>query len=103
MLRLEPETRRVIVGPKSALGRMRLLATGLNWLGEGTSPPPGMPASVRIRSAAEPAPARLFPAGEGAVEARFETPRFGVAPGQAAVFYDGSRVLGGGWIAAGDG
>ncbi len=103
VLRLEPETRRVIVGPKSALGRMRLLATGLNWLGEGASPPPGMPASVRIRSAAEPAPARLFPAGEGAVEARFETPRFGVAPGQAAVFYDGSRVLGGGWIAAGDG
>ena len=53
---------------------------------------------VRIRSTMEPVPGRVFGTGEGRAEVELTTPEFGVSPGQAAVFYDGSRVLGGGWI-----
>ena len=63
---------------------------GINWLGEDQRD--GL--SVKVRSLARPAPARL----EGD-RVLFETPEYGVAPGQAAVIYDGERVLGGGWIA----
>ncbi|MGH7186711.1 MAG: aminomethyltransferase beta-barrel domain-containing protein, partial [Pseudomonadota bacterium] len=51
------------------------------------------------RSAAEAAAATLQPIEAGAM-IEFDTPQFGVAPGQAAVFYRDSRVLGGGWIAS---
>jgi tRNA-uridine 2-sulfurtransferase len=55
-------------------------------------------AGVRIRSAHREAPALLEPAGGGRVRVRFDEPQSAVAPGQAAVFYDGDRVLGGGII-----
>jgi tRNA-uridine 2-sulfurtransferase len=44
------------------------------------------------------APARLLPLGPDTVEVRFATPQAAVAPGQAAAFYQGDRLLGGGWI-----
>jgi tRNA-uridine 2-sulfurtransferase len=89
VVRLEPEARRVVAGPRSALAVRAARLSGLNWLGEDQSG--GL--SVKVRSMARPAPARF--AGD---EIRFETPEYGVAPGQAAVLYEGSRVLGGGWI-----
>jgi tRNA-uridine 2-sulfurtransferase len=89
VLRLEPETRRVVVGPRAALavGAARLL--DVNWLGEDQRE--GL--SAKVRSLARPAPARFD--GE---TVRFDAPEYGVAPGQAAVLYDGDRLLGGGWI-----
>ena len=45
-------------------------------------------------------PARLEIAGDGGARVTFAEPQAGVAPGQACVFYQGTRVLGGGWIAA---
>jgi tRNA-specific 2-thiouridylase len=55
---------------------------------------------VKIRSGHEGAAARLFPkSGEG-VEVRFAEPQRAITPGQATVFYEGDRVLGGGWIRA---
>jgi len=89
VVRLEPESRRVVVGPKAALAVRAARLSGLNWLGEDQIE--GL--TAKVRSMARPAPARF----EGG-EIRFETPEFGVAPGQAAVIYEGSRVLGGGWI-----
>jgi tRNA-uridine 2-sulfurtransferase len=89
VVRLEPEAGRVVVGPKSALAVRSARLSGLNWLGEGQKD--GL--AVKVRSMARPAPARFD--GE---RIAFETPEFGVAPGQAAVLYDGDRVLGGGWI-----
>ena len=97
VLKLEPESKRVIVGPKSALAVRAAELSGINWLGEGRSED----LTVKVRSLARPAPARfetVSEAGSGIV--RFEQPEFGVAPGQAAVIYQGSRVLGGGWIDA---
>jgi tRNA-uridine 2-sulfurtransferase len=97
VLRLEPEARRVVVGPRAALGRRRVLLRDVNWLG----PEPdadGIEVSVKLRSAQPPLRARLRldPAGGG--EAELAEPAFGVAAGQACVAYDGTRLLGGGWI-----
>jgi tRNA-specific 2-thiouridylase len=61
---------------------------GRNWIAEDQRS-----VSVKVRSLAPPVPALID--GD---EVRFERPEYGVAPGQAAVFYDGSRLLGGGWI-----
>ena len=92
VLKLEPETRRVVVGPKSALAVRAALLSGINWLGDAER---DLPVTAKVRSLAKPVPARL----EGD-RLLFESPEYGVAPGQAAVFYAGDRVLGGGWIEA---
>jgi tRNA-specific 2-thiouridylase len=89
VVRLEPEARRVVVGPKAALAVRAARLSGLNWLGEDQRD--GL--AAKVRSMARPA-AAAFDGGS----IRFDPPEFGVAPGQAAVIYEGSRVLGGGWI-----
>jgi tRNA-specific 2-thiouridylase len=90
VVRIEPDTRRLVVGPRSALAVESMRVEELSWIGEGQSE-----VSVKVRSLA-PAVAAFIEDGW----VRFAKPEYGVAPGQAAVFYDGSRVLGGGWIAA---
>ena len=95
VVRLEPEARRVVVGPKTALATQRIRLSGVNWLGE--VPAGGIEAAVKLRSASAPVPATITPAA-GAAEVFLHQPQFGVAPGQACVFYAGARVLGGGWI-----
>ena len=91
VVRLEPDARRVVVGPKAALAVRAAHLSGINWLGEEQDE--GL--AAKVRSMARPAPARFD--GESI---HFDTPEYGVAPGQAAVIYEGSRVLGGGWIEA---
>lgn len=90
VVRLEPDTRRVVVGPREALAVARLRIVEPNWLGDVQ----GRPLMTKVRSMAKPVPATL----DGSW-LHFDTPEYGVAPGQAAVLYDGARVLGGGWIA----
>jgi tRNA-specific 2-thiouridylase len=97
VLRLEPERRRVVVGPHGALGRRRVALGGLNWLGPPV-PAEGIGVAVKLRSAQPPVAARVFLAESGAGEVELAAPAFGVAPGQACVVYDGTRLLGGGWI-----
>ncbi|WP_410001601.1 tRNA 2-thiouridine(34) synthase MnmA [Sphingosinicella rhizophila] len=89
VVRLEPGVRRVIVGPKSALAVRTAHLSDINWLGEAQKE--GL--TAKVRSMARPAPARF----DGR-SLHFLDPEYGVAPGQAAVIYDGDRVLGGGWI-----
>ena len=89
VLRLEPESGRVVVGPKRALAVRAARLSGVNWLGEGQRER----LAVKVRSLAKPAPARFD--GESV---HFAAPEYGVSPGQAAVLYEGDRVLGGGWI-----
>jgi tRNA-specific 2-thiouridylase len=89
VIRLDAARREVVVGPKSALAVRAARIEGLNWLGDGHDGA----MTVKVRSMAKPVPARLD--GDRVV---FETPEYGVAPGQAAVLYAGERVLGGGWI-----
>jgi tRNA-uridine 2-sulfurtransferase len=97
VVRLEPETRRVVVGPRAALGAQRVALSDINWLGE-APPADGIAVRVKLRSAQPPLPARLFVDGAGGGTVLLDEPAFGVAPGQACVVYDGTRVLGGGWI-----
>ena len=89
VLRLEPERRRVVVGPKRALAVRAARLSGVNWLADDLSGP----LTAKVRSLAKPVPARLDDD-----RVIFLTPEFGVAPGQATVLYAGDRVLGGGWI-----
>jgi len=100
VVRLEPETRRVIVGPKAALARDRVILRDLNWLPGEPLGSEGRRVAVKLRSASEPAAATLYPLSEGGAEVVLDTAQFGISPGQAAVCYEGTRVLGGGWIAA---
>jgi tRNA-specific 2-thiouridylase len=88
----------VVLGPKRALEMSGLITEPVNWLLSGPVAA-GTPAEVQIRYHHRPAPARLFPRADGSVEVRFETPQSAVTPGQACVFYDGDRVLGGAAIA----
>jgi tRNA-specific 2-thiouridylase len=90
VIRIDPAQRAVIVGPKAALAVASASLTDINWLGDDFSGP----LTAKVRSMARPVPARLE---DGRLI--FDTPELGVAPGQAAVLYDGERVLGGGWIA----
>ena len=90
VVRLEPDTRRVVVGPRAALAVDAARIERINWLGGDFAGP----LTVKVRSMAKPVPARLL--GDRVL---FDAPEYGVAPGQAAVLYAGDRVLGGGWIA----
>ena len=99
VIRLDAANRRVVVGPVADLARREVAVREVNWLSPSPMPPTGIRVEAKLRSAAEPAAATVAARGAGAMIA-FDQPQFGVAPGQAAVFYSGTRVLGGGWITA---
>jgi tRNA-specific 2-thiouridylase len=98
VLAIEPESRRVVVGPRSELGEDRVEIDELNWLPLRAPASDGVRLTVKLRSAQQPVPATLQASAADRAELVLETPVEGVAPGQAAVLYDGGRVLGGGWI-----
>ena len=96
VLRVDPSANRVAVGDRDELLAPGLVGERAHWIG---SPPSGeLEATVRIRSRHPGVRSRIRPLSGGAVEIEFERDQVGVTPGQAAVFYDGSRVLGGCWI-----
>jgi tRNA-specific 2-thiouridylase len=99
VVRIEPETRRVVIGKKEELARRELTAGRTNWL---IDDPPTIGetfrcmAKIRYNSPRHPATCEILP--DNRLQLIFDDPRYGVAPGQAAVCFDGDRVLGGGWI-----
>jgi tRNA-specific 2-thiouridylase len=103
---IEKETNRVVVGPKQALARRHILLEGVNWLGDAPLPEAveeALPLFVKIRSTRPPAAARVWRDGHtGVTHVALAVPEYGVAPGQACVFYErpgpGARVFGGGVI-----
>jgi tRNA-uridine 2-sulfurtransferase len=96
--RLEPDRRRVVVGPRAALACREALLSEVNWLGCEALPESGTRLEVRHRANEPTVPARVLPLPGGRWRVEFAPPQSGVAPGQACVFYAGSRVMGGGWI-----
>ncbi len=101
--RLEPEKRRVVVGPKRALLRDRLAVGEVNWLGAEALAADGIKVTVKLRSAQDPVPAMAYGRPGDAAEVVLDEPQAAIAPGQACVFYGGDQVLGGGWIKRDDG
>jgi tRNA-specific 2-thiouridylase len=96
VVELDAERHRVVVGPATALDRSSCRLRAVNWLGEGGFD--GARVSVKLRSASRAVAATLADLGDGGAEVRLDAPFSAIAPGQACVFYDGDRLLGGGWI-----
>lgn len=96
VVRLERDTQRVVIGRQEELARSEFSARATNWLIE----PPREPlvCTVKIRYRSQPARAQVTCLPDNRLQIVVEEPRHGIAPGQAAVCYDGDRVLGGGWI-----
>ncbi|MDP2192919.1 MAG: tRNA 2-thiouridine(34) synthase MnmA, partial [Alphaproteobacteria bacterium] len=97
---INPELKHVIVGPKEALAVHELNLKDVNLLAPIGQFENGYACSVKIRSTHAPVPATVLMNPQEPMKAtvKFESPEFGVAKGQACVFYEGERVLGGGWI-----
>ena len=96
VVRLEADDNRVVVGPESALYSADAWISGVNYI-DGEDPVDGTPVSVKIRYKAYEAPATLYPRQGGALVC-FQDPQRSVTPGQAAVFYHGDVLVGGGTI-----
>jgi tRNA-specific 2-thiouridylase len=94
---LDGDRNRVLVSASGAPRCAGLVADGLSWV-SGRVPERALQVRVRVRHRQAPMPAELRAHENGAVTVLFETEIAAVTPGQAAVFYDGDRVLGGGWI-----
>ena len=84
------------MGSKDDLKRVDMIVKDLSWICEDTSDRANV--TVKIRSAHDGVLANLNRVEDGCVKVSFRNPVEGIAPGQAAVFYDGDEVLGGGWI-----
>ena len=99
VLAVDAGRREVVVGPRAALLRDRIMTGPLNWQ-SGAAPEPGEARAVtaRLRSSHPGATARLTRAPDGTAVVALDRPEPATAPGQACVLYDGDLLLGGGWI-----
>ena len=95
MIALDAPNARVVVGPRQALRTRSVFLRDVNWLRDVSAP---FECAVKVRSTRPPVAARVTPLAEGRAVVELLAPEESVAPGQACVFFDGSRVLGGGWI-----
>ena len=101
VIKLDVESKKVIVGPKALLKTSHVPLAQVNWLGDTPiHKKKEWHVSVKVRSTRPPREAILKPANDNLASVELVTPEEGVSPGQACVFYErtGSRVLGGGWI-----
>lgn len=94
-----PQSHKVFVGPYEALGRRIVHVTRVNWLGTNDLSLTSMRLHVKLRSTHSPVSAHVtIDKNNATATVHLDTAQHGIALGQAAVFYDGKRVLGGGWI-----
>jgi tRNA-specific 2-thiouridylase len=101
VLRLDPATRRVVVGPKASLATRIVPVREINWLGDAAfDSQKEWHLEVKVRSTRPPRAAIVRPLSATEAEVELLDPEDGIAAGQACVFYapEGSRVFGGGWV-----
>ena len=94
--REHPRSRALADQAKASLEQTRLTASGVNWMVE--EPAGTLRVTAQIRHHHQPAAAAVRSLGGARAEAIFDAPQLAISPGQAVVFYDGDRVVGGGWI-----
>jgi tRNA-uridine 2-sulfurtransferase len=97
VISIDGKKNKIIIGEDKELYTDMLVAAKANWI-SGRAPENGMRIKARIRYRHAESGAVLFPLDKGKVRVKFDEPQRAVTPGQAAVFYDGETVLGGGWI-----
>ncbi|MBW2646031.1 MAG: tRNA 2-thiouridine(34) synthase MnmA [Deltaproteobacteria bacterium] len=96
VIRIDIEKNQLVVGNKSDLYSAECEVEGINWI---ALPPDGpIKVETRIRYRHKEAPSTLIPTENNKAIVRFDSPQEAVTPGQGAVFYQGDKVIGGGWI-----
>lgn len=98
--RIDKEKNTIVVGPKEALYKNELIASGLNWIAIEELKEP-IKVTTKIRYLHKESEAKLTPLDNRRVYVRFKKPQRAITPGQAVVFYDRDRVIGGGTIESG--
>jgi tRNA-uridine 2-sulfurtransferase len=98
VIRIEADTRRIVIGRREELARGELTAAGVNWLVKEEVWCGPLHCQVKIRYRSRAFPATVEASGTERFRVRFDEPCYGIAPGQAAVCYQDDRILGGGWI-----
>ncbi len=96
---LDRATNRLVVGEDRDLRSSVCEVRNVNWISF-AAPNTPVQAHVRIRNHHEPAEAEILPLTDTTARVIFREPQRAITPGQAAVFYSGDQVLGGGWIAS---
>lgn len=91
------ENNTVVIGMEKDLYKNGLITTDVNWISIASLSEP-MAVKVKTRYSQKEAPATIYPGKDGLVSVRFDSPQRAITPGQAAVFYDGDSVVGGGTI-----
>lgn len=94
---VQPGANTLVVGTRREATRDAFTVERLNWMRTPLERP--LATTVQIRYRQQPIPATVHPANDGQARVELREPQFAVAPGQAAVFYEGDTVIGGGWIA----
>jgi tRNA-uridine 2-sulfurtransferase len=95
VIKIDAARAQVIVGPKESLARDTLHLKDCNWLD-----PDANSVLLKFRSMMQPVPAKLIRHDNGSATLTLDTAQYGISPGQAAVCYQGDRMIGGGWIVA---
>ncbi len=97
VVKLDPVMNLVVVGDRNSGGRLECTVSRVNWVSI-TKPQTPIRGEVQIRYRSQPVTATIIPLESDRIRIVFEEPQFGVTPGQAAVWYDGEILLGGGVI-----
>jgi tRNA-specific 2-thiouridylase len=101
VVKLDADTKSVVVGPKEMLATRSIPVREINWLGDAPlNSQPEWHMAVKVRSTRPPIEAIIRPVSDTEATVELLTPEQGVSPGQACVFYDpeSTRIFGGGWI-----
>jgi tRNA-specific 2-thiouridylase len=98
VIRIDPNKNTIYVGPEKALNANSLIINDINWLAEDSIPKDGLEVEVKIRSAHRGSMAKIYNIDNNSILVKLLNYEKAITPGQACVIYDGTRVLGGGWI-----